>query len=341
MHSCLSHQALGRELSGEYPLPSAYHTSAQLELPPVGIVVLNYNNYDDTRDCLESLSRLQYGGGFFVILVDNGSTDGSGDRLATDFPIHTALHLTKNRGFAGGNNAGIRLALHRGAKYIWLVNNDAVVRPDALTVLVRMAERHGDVGFFGSVIVYYSDRERVWFGGGGFGRRSGRIWNEGFEKTASSEMSMGPERKTSWVTGCSLLVRAATVREIGLLDESYFLYREELEWQLRANPGKPEAYLSTEPIVAHKVGRTTGSSQSSLGVAFMSRNFLKLANDHAGAALPIWLVRWWVEYITIPILRGKPCMIRDAVGALMFIGEPGEKLFKAVTDDCHERDRNP
>ena len=103
--------------------------------PKVSIITLTWNSYEVTRDCLLSLQKIDYPA-FEVVLVDNGSVDGSGKKLAHDFPDVKVILNETNLGFTGGNNVGMRDALARGTDYLLLLNNDTIVAPNFLTELV-------------------------------------------------------------------------------------------------------------------------------------------------------------------------------------------------------------
>lgn len=297
--------------------------------PLVGIVVVNYNNYPDTKECLGSLAQLEYEN-HFVVVVDNCSTDGSANQLAAAFPGFVLLRQPENLGFAGGNNVGIGFALRRKPKYIWMINNDAVVRADSLGHLVEMAERHPTIDFFGSWIVYYGEPSRIWFGGGGYRWISGYIAAEKFNEILPLEERDRSDYPSCWVTGCSLLARANVILRTGLLDESFFLYREEMEWQLREHAKSPRAMISPKALVMHKVGRTTGTSGSYLGTLFMSRNYLKLASKYAGPAIPFWLSRWFAIYVVSPVFKGQLHLVRAAAASLMLYGAEGKVVLRAA-----------
>ena len=101
------------------------------------IILVNWNGYDLTQACLESLKELQYSN-FQTVLVDNGSIDGSGEKLKTEFPAITLLTSPENNGFTGGNNLGIQWALDHSYDQILLLNNDTLVEPDFLNPLVKI-----------------------------------------------------------------------------------------------------------------------------------------------------------------------------------------------------------
>jgi GT2 family glycosyltransferase len=113
--------------------------------PKVSIIILTWNSYDVTRDCLLSLRKIDYPA-FEVVLVDNGSVDGSGQKLAQNFPEVRVILNDKNLGFTGGANVGMRDVLARGTNYLLLLNNDTIVAPNFVTELVRVAERDERIG---------------------------------------------------------------------------------------------------------------------------------------------------------------------------------------------------
>lgn len=315
-----------RENHGRSPLPPS-NSSAR---PKVGIIVVNWNGWRDTVSCIRSLKDLSHSN-FLVVVVDNGSADGSVTRIKNAHPDIVVLDAGENRGFAGGNNIGMRYALEHGVDYLWLVNNDATVRQDSLTHLISMAEANPDIDFFGSWIGFEDHADELWFGGGEYRWQTGFMGHVAHGKKASHCSGRGQVHSTGWITGCSLLTRATTVQRIGLLDESYFLYREDVEWQLRTNRKAPRALLFGDVLVFHKVGRSTGTSRSRLGTVFMSRNYLRLARAYAGWALPAWLGRWLMQYIFKPVLKGNYLEAGLAIRSLLMQGLCGPAIIAKVS----------
>lgn len=299
-------------------------------------VIVNWNGLEHTTECIRSLAALTYPD-LQVIVVDNASTDGSPQAIRDRFPNAVVLQANANLGFAGGCNLGIRHAIATGAEYVWLLNNDTLVRPDALRLLIDVAETHGGCDFFGSWIAFERRPDTLWFGGGSYDWLTGRIRHEDQGKLVAACQARGEVTPTAWITACSLLFRSSVVRRLGLLDESFFLYREEVEWQLRANRKHPRALLLREPLVLHKVGASTGSSESELGRLFMTRNQLKLMRRHAGAAWPIWLVRWCLRYVYKPALKGDLRRVRVAIAAVRLLNVPGEAILHRIRSPSASR----
>ena len=132
-------------------------------------IVLNWCGEELTAECIESLERSQYSQ-LRTLLIDNGSPDGSGDRLHARFPTIPYLQMGQNLGYGVANNRGIEWALAHGADYVLVVNNDAVVLPGAIGRRVETAESQGDVAIVAPFIGYYDDPETPWYAGGRFSR---------------------------------------------------------------------------------------------------------------------------------------------------------------------------
>ena len=201
--------------------------------PSVWVVVLNWNGLADTLVCLASLRRLRYTG-TRVVVVDNGSTDGSVAAIRRD-PANDGVEIVEansNLGYAGGNNLGIRHALDRGADFVLVLNNDTTVDPMLLDELLAAANRQPDAGCFGPWIYYMHDQERLWFTRSDWDPAKSAFTAPG-KGCLASELSSAPAA-TDYVCGAALFFRAAVVRQIGLLDERFFLVYEDNDWCFRA-----------------------------------------------------------------------------------------------------------
>src|SRR4030042_6421634 len=136
----------------------------------VFLVILNWNGYKDTIECLESVSKVEPENyELHVVVIDNASTDNSVDKIMnfkTDKLEFNILTNKKNLGFAGGNNVGIKYSLEKGADYILLLNNDTTVQPDFLEILVYKFETDNQVGIIAPRINYYDEPEKIWSDGG-------------------------------------------------------------------------------------------------------------------------------------------------------------------------------
>jgi GT2 family glycosyltransferase len=200
--------------------------------PRVAIIVLNWNGLNDTTACLESLARLDYPS-YEVVLVDNGSSDGSPAILRRQFPTLTILETGANLGYAGGNNVGLRYACERRADYALLLNNDTELDAAFLRILVDVCEADPAIGIAGPTIYYHAQPDIVWSAGGRIHWRNADTTMEGIGEVDQGQFGKSP-RPMDFVTGCALLIRREVIDRIGLLDERFFLYYEETEWCIRA-----------------------------------------------------------------------------------------------------------
>jgi GT2 family glycosyltransferase len=266
--------------------------------PSVWIVVLNWNGVSDTLACLESLRELQYTQRR-VVVVDNGSTDGSVDalRAAKSRLSIEIIEAASNLGYAGGNNLGIRYALEHDADFILILNNDTVVDPMLLDELVAAATQHPEAGCFGPWIFYMHDRDRLWFT---------RSWweTEAAAFTARSKGKLASElanesTSTEYVCGAALFFRSEVAQKIGLLDKRFFLVYEDSDWGFRARRAGFECLAVPSAKVWHKIGTSFGSEESPLRTYFSSRNKLLWAEKHLSR-------REWLQILSGSLGRFSP-----------------------------------
>lgn len=227
-------------------------------LPHVTIVILNWNREADTLECLESLARMNYPS-FSVIVVDNGSTDGSPEAIERwgreNLPL-TLIRNAENRGFVRGSNQGIRHALSKSTDYVFLLNNDTVVEPDALSLLVATAERSGNIGMAGPKIYQYGKDNVL----DSAGTRTIPWLAQGFlighgEEDHGQYDNPG---EIPYVTGTALLVKRVVLEDVGLMDEDYFCYFDDFDWGLKARKAGYRLLLEPKSVVRHKGSQTAG-----------------------------------------------------------------------------------
>ena len=207
------------------------------------VIVLNWNGWRDTVECLTSLEKLNYRN-FQVVVIDNGSTDDSVLRIRLAFPGVSIIEAKKNLGFAGGCNLGIRHALEEGAEYVWLLNNDTTVDPDALVALVQKAEADPQVGAVGSAIYSAVDPDRLLAWGGG----RVNFWLGRSRHFLSSV----PDSEIQFLTGASLLLTRSVLESVGLLDEGFFMYWEDADYCFRLRRASWKLAAAGDSKVWHK-----------------------------------------------------------------------------------------
>lgn len=215
----------------------------------VCVIILNWNSHKDTIECVESCLKLDYSP-YEVVIIDNASEDDSENILRKAFPTLKLIQTSANLGYAGGNNVGIRYAVEKGSDFIWLLNNDTVVTPQALSVLVAYAETNPAIGMVGSKILFYSDPSLILSAGGLVDMRTGITEHIGFGCKDLGQFDQPLD--CNYLTGCSLLVKRSVIEDIGLMNEAYFLYFEETEWCVKAKERGYRLIYAPESMVYHK-----------------------------------------------------------------------------------------
>ncbi len=235
------------------PARALQSSDSATELPLVAIIVLNWNAWEITSDCLESLKQLDYPN-YKIIAVDNGSTDRSADRLSDRFPDVCLIRNKQNLGFAAGNNAGIRYALEDGAQYVLLLNNDTIVSPPFLSRMICSAQAHPGVGILNPKIYYSDPPDRIWYAGGRFSPWSGFARHIG--QRARDGVRYSRTREVNFVTGCALLIKTEVIARIGLLDERFFMVCEDTDWSIRAQKAGFKAIYVADAVIFHRESYT-------------------------------------------------------------------------------------
>lgn len=248
-----------------------------MTLTPLYVVILNLNLKDDTIACIGSV--LEAGVPLArIILVDNGSSDGSAAALAAHFgPDLTIICNSENLGFTGGNNIGISQAIARGAASVLLLNNDTVMAPNAIDMLVEAGELPERPGILGPAIFYFDRPERLWKLGDIRYRWLPMPLNIS-QATMTRRAGMGPF-EVSYVTGCAMLVRREVFEQVGLLDERYFAYFEEADFICRARQAGFRVWAVPQARVWHKIS-VTSSRDKPYFHYLRSRNQVRFYHEH-------------------------------------------------------------
>jgi hypothetical protein len=227
-------------------------------LPPVAVIILNWNGLADTRACLQALRQSVYEPAW-VLVFDNGSRDGSPEALRAEFPEVEVLTSPTNLGYAGGNNRGLQWAQERGAELALLLNNDTLPPPEMIGTMVAAYQAADRPGLL-------TVRERVPGAEQTRGDRLGARWlplscRVQWLFAPSADDPAGPVVEVDAVSGCALLVSAEVLNGVGLLDEMFFAYWEDTDWSLRARAAGYRNYCATAAHVVHLSGRSTGQER--------------------------------------------------------------------------------
>ena len=216
--------------------------------PLVFCILVNWNGAADTLPCIASLLQQDYQN-LRIFVVDNGSTDDSVARIRSTYPQVTVLEACKNLGFASGCNVGIRRAIHEGADYIWLLNNDTVAPPDTCTKLVTHAHAHPSAGLIGSVLYYMHAPTQVQAWGGG----DLTTWL-GHSTHFTAPTPLG---RSSYLTFASVLIPSEVILKVGILYEGSFMYWDDSDYALRVTRAGYSLSVAEDTAILHKEGGST------------------------------------------------------------------------------------
>ncbi len=342
------------------------------------VIILNYNGWADTIECLESIFRNGYPA-CQVIVVDNASSDNSleylkdwaeggldilvdknhylrhlffppvsksipyviyseeeinnrftaksennsADRVTKDSIGHYPIIFIQakfNKGFAAGNNLGIKYAMiNEDLDSVILLNNDTVIKPDALKNLIAAKDLYGNEAVYGGRIYYYAQPYKIWFDGGYFNPWLGKARHINMDKNRNEVPCDESFKLINFMTFCFALLPVDIIKRVGLFDEDFFMYGEDLEYSYRLIESGCKIYQICNSEIFHKVGASSGKKASSFSVYWNFRNnirfirkFLKFrhklsAFTYIFATRLIWFPVWLIQkknYIIINQIKG-------------------------------------
>ena len=317
----------------------------------VYIIILNWKGAADTLACLESLAKLQ-DVEYRLVICDNASPDQSYEHIrdgilasvayqgrplvelnrehAERYKISAdekeAIYLIQtgdNFGYAGGNNVGIRFSLNQAdMQYVWLLNNDTEVAPDALWHLVQRCRTDPTIGICGSRLVYFYERNHLQGLGGVYNRWLGTTRH--YAAYAPSDAAFDDEKVSAeidYVIGAAMLLTRPLLEKVGLLCEEYFLYFEELDLSCRARRYGFRNYVATSAIVYHKEGASAGCihDKSSFSDMLAIRNRLLFACKFYKKLSPFV----WFFLIAAFVNRLKRLQFEKAINVIKVMFLPG------------------
>jgi len=224
-------------------------------LPRVAAIVVNYDGKEVTLDAVASLRRMGYPH-FDLVVLDNGSRDGSVEALAAAFPDLRQLRLAENRGSASGYAAGFRWAFANGYDYALLLNNDVEVEPDLLDELVAAAERDPRAGAVGPKCYFHGEGKRLWSAGGVLRFREAVTRERGYGELDRGQFDV--ETAIDYVNGCAILVRRAAAEAAGSWDPLYFICVDDADFCTRLAGAGWRCLYAPRAVLYHRVAWTTG-----------------------------------------------------------------------------------
>ncbi|MEA2056802.1 MAG: glycosyltransferase family 2 protein [Patescibacteria group bacterium] len=254
--------------------------------PLISIVIVNYNTAQETKDCLESLSKIKVKNfDYNIVIVDNGS------KVELKLPQklinkHTELIRTEaNIGFTGGNNLGIAHAVKSyNSDYFLLLNSDTTVKPNFLIKLFTCLQEDNQAGIASSKIYFYPGNEFhknyakkhegkvLWYAGGSIDWLNLAAFHRGVDEVDRGQFDQ--QLTSDFATGCSMLLRREVIEDVGILDKKYFLYLEDVDFSVRTKNLGYKLLFCPESIVWHKNAGSSEGAGSQIQQYYQTRNRL-------------------------------------------------------------------
>lgn len=296
--------------------------SVQERMPAVAAIILNWNRRDDTLACLDSLQDVDYQN-LQVILVDNGSTDGTVAAVQQRFPDVEIIRNEANLGYAAGCNVAVREILRREIGYVLLLNNDTVVASDMLTRLVAVAEATPEAGMLGPTIWHFDAPQRLWAGG----QRVRPITLSG--QPPQGDPHGAQPYEVGYIFGCGLLLRRQLLDDVGLFDERFFMYYEDQDLCRRARTHGYRLLIVPEAKMWHKVSASTGGEGTPLNKYYLARSSVLFYAKHTprwlGPLIALYRLGSAARTVGRVLRRGQPAVaqayLRGLIDGLRLIAE--------------------
>jgi len=235
--------------------------------PSVYTLILNYNNYSDTIETIESVFSLDYDSNT-IMLIENSTDEQIVKKIRLQFPFLEIIENKKNLGYAGGNNVGIQVALAHGAEYIFILNNDVILEKDVLTKCIDAIKMSPGCAACQPLISFFNDRQNIWSAGTQIFLGYPRLFLN--KKPIRRE---GIKNSPFGLVGCAILFKASAMQEVGLFDESLFIMHEETDWCIRANHRNFSLLIASNTVAYHKISTTIGLFSKEY-LYYVGRNWL-------------------------------------------------------------------
>lgn len=296
------------------------------------IIILNWNRFEDTFECLKSVKSLNTQGyDLKVLIVDNGSTDGSLKKLKEIKNIDLVSN-NDNLGFAGGNNIGIKYALEKGADYVVILNNDVILEKNSLKHLVKAALDNPKFGALSPKIFFeknyefqknkYSEADKgkvIWYAGGTIDWKN--VYGEGRGVDEVDKGLFNQLISTDFATGTCMLLTRDALKKVGMFDEKYFMYYEDTDLSQRLKKRGFEVAYVPDSVIWHKVSQSSGIG-SELNDYFITRNRMLFGLKYASLRTKFALIREGLKLLSNG-RKWQKIGIRD-----YFLGKLGKGSWK-------------
>ena len=289
----------------------------------ISVILLNWNGWDDTIESLKSIEKARTKRFFLTsIVVDNNSQNDSVERIkkyVRNKKNIVFIQNSDNLGFAGGNNVGIRSALENGADYICILNNDTILPKNFFLDLLQSFSEHENVGiaspkmYFAPGYEFHKDRYKknelgkvIWYAGGSLDWRNVYGSNHGVDEVDHGQFDK--DTPTDFVSGACIFGKREVFEKVGLFDENYYLYLEDVDLSMRVKKAGYEVWYLAKPTLWHKVSQSSAIG-SQLNDYFITRNRLIFGMKYASIRAKQALIRESIRFM----LSGRKWQRKGAV----------------------------
>ena len=287
----------------------------------VGIVLINFNSWEETKECLESLSHVVSDTAEVkIVLVDNASKESIKYQVSSIKKKHkitvSLIENTENLGFAGGNNTGIRELLKEQVDYIMLLNNDTLVDKNFMDPLIELFETEPNAGisspkiYFAPGYEFHKDRYKesekgnvIWYAGGSIDWDNVYASHRGVDEVDIGRYNSA--KKTPFISGCCMIIKREVIEKIGVLDGRYFMYLEDVDFCMRAKQAGFGLWYVPQSYIRHKNAQSSGKSGSDIHVYYQTRNRLLFGFRYASLRTKLALVRDSLRIVSKGGIRKK------------------------------------
>ena len=250
----------------------------------IKILILNYNGEDFLKNCLESVSSINYSN-YSIVLIDNNSTDNSVKYIKSNYPEVEIVETGKNLMYSGGYNYFFEN--NNDDCFYMVLNNDTMVESNILFHFMQGVERYGEENIYGSKIMFMHQKDKIWYGGGKVNLKKGIIRHLNIRDIDSSSLK---DSETDYISGCCLFAHSNIIRKLGGFDISFSMYMEDVDFCLRANDMNIKCYFLSSPKVFHYVSGSVNWKFIKIVISYA-----KLSFKHTGFSsffnVPLFILR--------------------------------------------------
>lgn len=269
----------------------------------IAVVILNYQNFEDTLACIESLQK-NIDENVDIIVVDNASTNNSVSELNKKAEgISKLIISAENVGYAGGNNMGIRYAYEQNYNYICILNNDTIIVNNFISQMEKYLDEHNECAIIGPAILEYDQKDIVQSTGGfiNFWKARTGLINSG----KSYSMVDKYPQDVEWIGGACIMFRREVIKHVGYIPECYFLFFEETDWCCQARKKGFKVICQPEAYIYHK---SSASVKQIKGLSFylMERNRVIFLLRNASLLKKVVGISWLFLFEVLGIVLGRP-----------------------------------